>query len=258
MRSHLIVTPDLHAALGARGVVLPAGGYNVTSGSWIETPAALHGGFNTDFDMQIGAFSYSWSPLRDVACVGRYCSFAGGIHFGEMEHPTDWISTSSFTYDTQGMFGAFTAARGTGFRPCTLPPGSRRDPITIGNDVWIGARAYLRGGVSIGDGAIVGTQAVVTKDVAPYAVVAGNPARVVRHRFPPRIVERLLAGRWWRFAFPDFAGLDITDLERFLDGLEAAEQSGRIREFHPPRLNLMHFAVAEREAAAYALPAAPG
>ena len=68
---------------------------------------------------------------------------------------------------------------------------------TIGHDVWIGHHAMIMAGVNVGTGAVVATRAVVTRDVPPYAVVAGSPAKIVRYRYPPEMIERLLASAWW-------------------------------------------------------------
>jgi acetyltransferase-like isoleucine patch superfamily enzyme len=77
------------------------------------------------------------------------------------------------------------------------PKPTSQDTITIGSDVWIGRNAVLLGGVSVGHGAIIGAYAVVTKDVQPYAIVGGNPATAIRHRFDQTTITRLLALRWW-------------------------------------------------------------
>jgi acetyltransferase-like isoleucine patch superfamily enzyme len=94
----------------------------------------------------------------------------------------------------------------------------------VGNDVWIGDESYIYGGVIIHDGAVVAGNSVVTKDVPPYAVVAGNPARIVKHRFDEELIKRFIAVEWWdlpeSFVF-DTLGPLISDPEKFL---EAAEQ----------------------------------
>ena len=74
-----------------------------------------------------------------------------------------------------------------------------RGSITIGNDVWIAAGAQILSGVHVGDGAIVGAGAIVTRDVAPYSIVAGNPARLVRYRFAPEVIDRISAIQWWNW-----------------------------------------------------------
>jgi chloramphenicol O-acetyltransferase type B len=148
-----------------------------------------------------------------VLRVGSYCSIADGvqIYLGG-EHRTDWVSTFPFSRFSE-------AARQIPGHPAT------KGDVTIGHDVWIGAEAVILSGISIGSGAVIGARAVVTRDVPPYAVAAGNPARVVRERFDEQTVQRLLAIRWWEWeddriekALPMLLNPDIS---AFLDAAEA-------------------------------------
>ena len=117
--------------------------------------------------------------------IGAFCSIADGVQiFLGGEHRPDWVTT----YPFNAMWPSAESFKG---HPAT------KGDVTIGNDVWIAREAMILSGVTIGDGAVIGARAVVSKDVAPYAVVAGNPARVLRHRFEPAVIERLLALRWW-------------------------------------------------------------
>ncbi|TPN76148.1 CatB-related O-acetyltransferase [Mesorhizobium sp. CU2] len=121
------------------------------------------------------------SPLR----IGAFCSIAKEVVFlCCANHPTSFVSTFPFkvVMTKEEPDGADLLKAG---------------PLEIGNDVWIGRRAIIMPGVHIGDGAVVGAGAIVTKDVAPYAIVAGNPARLIRYRFDPDQIESLLAIRWW-------------------------------------------------------------
>lgn len=117
--------------------------------------------------------------------IGAFCSIGPEVMlFSRVDHPTDLPSTYPFRtlmlHPQQGNRDAVT-----------------KGPIRIGNDVWIGARAMILSGVTIGDGAIIGAGAVVAKDVPPYAIVIGNPGRVVRYRFSEDQIARLLRLRWW-------------------------------------------------------------
>lgn len=120
--------------------------------------------------------------------VGDYCSIADGVivdcGFG---HRTDFIST--------WPFDVFWTGKPAGVN--NRNTGTTKGPVLIGNDVWIGEGAVIMSGVTIHDGAVIGLHAVVTRDVAPYSIVAGVPARHVRYRFPQQIIDRLLKSQWW-------------------------------------------------------------
>lgn len=118
--------------------------------------------------------------------VGRYCAIADGTEFlVGANHRADWVTAYPLRV-VLGLPGALEDGH----------PATKGD-ITIGNDVWIGTDALILSGVTVGDGAMIGAAAVVTKDVRPYAIVAGNPAREVRRRFPDDTVEALRRIAWW-------------------------------------------------------------
>jgi acetyltransferase-like isoleucine patch superfamily enzyme len=115
--------------------------------------------------------------------IGAYCSIGDGVEiFVDGDHRTDWVSTYPHLEAAGGRRGAHLTHRGD---------------VTIGSDVWLGRGATILSGVTIGHGAVVGARAVVSRDVRPYAIVAGNPAAEVRRRFDDETVERLLALAWW-------------------------------------------------------------
>jgi virginiamycin A acetyltransferase len=131
---------------------------------------------------------YAFGPEKLI--IGRYCALASEVQFlmAGANHPTAGVSTFPF-----GIFGGDWAEQ-TGDL-VQAPP--RRGDTVVGNDVWLGYRSTVLPSVRIGDGAIVGAGAVVAGDVPPYGVVAGNPARLLRMRFEPADVERLLRAAWW-------------------------------------------------------------
>jgi chloramphenicol O-acetyltransferase type B len=140
-------------------------------------------------DATVGSYTYLADDCQvSHADVGRYCSIGPQLLVGLGRHPTDWVSTSPVFFSPAAQCGATFA---------DAPHFAERARVTIGNDVWIGARVYLRDGATVGDGAVIGAGAVVARDVPPYAVVAGVPATVRRMRFPPSEVSRLLGVRWW-------------------------------------------------------------
>jgi acetyltransferase-like isoleucine patch superfamily enzyme len=131
-------------------------------------------------------------PIR----VGAFCSIGPDVLlFGQADHPTHLPST----YPLRGML----LRPGQGVQDAIT-----RGPLTVGNDVWIGARAMVLSGVTVGDGAVIGAGAVVARDVAPYAIMVGNPARRVRFRFPPEIVASLLEIKWWDWPDARIAALE--------------------------------------------------
>ncbi len=150
--------------------------------------------------------------------MGPFCSVAAGVKvFLGGEHRTDWVSTYPFTEFwpevSQGITGH---------------PLSRGD-VVIGHDVWIGTEAMIMSGVRIGNGAVIGARAVVTKDVPHYAIVAGNPARVIRNRFSDDVVDRLQRLAWWDWddkRIERFLPMLLSgDVERFLLSTEGGDRS---------------------------------
>ena len=124
---------------------------------------------------------------KTVLHIGAYCSIAKNVQiFVGGNHRSDWISTFPFP-------AFFSEARDI------VDYHTSKGDITIDNDVWIGENSIILSGVSIGDGAIVGTGSVVTKDVPPYAIVAGNPAKLIRYRFDQDTIAALLAIAWWNW-----------------------------------------------------------
>lgn len=144
-----------------------------------------------DHRVTVGRFTYGSPKLmlwddRERIEIGAFCSIADEVAiFGGGEHRPDWVTT----YPLRIAFGDPLA--GIDGHPAT------KGITRIGNDVWIGYRALILSGVQIGDGAVVGAGAVVTDDVPPYSIVAGNPARVIRYRFGREEIAQLLRLRWW-------------------------------------------------------------
>lgn len=134
------------------------------------------------------------SPDRDDVdklIIGDFCSIGSGASFmmaGNQGHCLDWISTFPFFYQDNPYF----AEAVDGFK--------RAGDTVIGNDVWIGSEAMIMPGVHLGDGAVVASRAVVTKDVAPYEVVGSNPAKHIKFRFPEAKIDKLLEMKWWAWS----------------------------------------------------------
>ena len=146
------------------------------------------------------------------ADIGVFCSIANRVVVGGGQHPMQWVSTSPVFYEGRDSVRKKYAEF------------ARVQPkrVSIGADVWIGFRAIVMQGVSIGPGAVVGANAVVTRDVPAYAIVAGVPAKVIGYRFAENLRERLLASEWWERPDSDLEACanDIRDPERFLARLD--------------------------------------
>lgn len=174
---------------------------------------------------QIGRYCFvnAGTIIFDGTDIGRFTTFARNCHIGGVEHPIHHLSTSFFRI-SRNWFPDDPLAQTAPLIKNTPPPERKRgNRIKIGNDVWFGAGAIVLKGLEIGDGAVIGAGAVVTSDVPPYAIVAGNPARVLRLRFEEAIVKDLLRSRWWD-RDPEFlATLPLDDVKACLAALEKDE-----------------------------------
>jgi acetyltransferase-like isoleucine patch superfamily enzyme len=204
----------------------------------VEPPVQFNGRFQFNEPTRIGAFTYFYSGLS-VRCtsIGRYCSIAGAVRIGDYEHPTDWLSTSAFQYN-ENRFDFHDESDNYDRIPEERAD-FRGDGPVIGNDVWIGARAIITRDVTIGDGAVVAGNAVVTKDVPPYAVVGGVPANVIRHRFDDDTVKRLLDLEWWRFTPNQLAGVPFDDIDAAIEEVERRIDDG-MEPYEPETDTLPH------------------
>ena len=137
----------------------------------------------------LGDYSYIAKNSQIVHCeIGKFCSIGPNCCCGLGIHPINGISTSPMFYST---------AKQNGVTLCSEDKAVESKATVIGNDVFIGANVTILDGVTIGDGAVIGAGAVVTKNVSPYAIVGGVPAKLVNYRFDEETIEKLLKKRWW-------------------------------------------------------------
>lgn len=187
--------------------------------------------------LSMGAFSYVRTPLiAPDFRIGRYSSVATGVELSDQEHPLDRISTHPFTTHqhmrelAKKEFGKNISTHHHQF----VGPA----PI-IGNDVWIGKDAVIKRGITIGDGAVIGARSLVTKDVPPFAVVGGSPAKIIKYRIADEdLRERMLAVRWWDYNYADFPDHDPRDIVGFLDMIESEVAAGRLKKYAPKKIHV--------------------
>jgi acetyltransferase-like isoleucine patch superfamily enzyme len=190
----------------------------------------------------IGSFSYTWSEFLVETTIGRYCSISWNTRILYNNHPLDRISTSSFSYDADCIIFSqcledFSVTDFCYSAPVELRPGRNASPV-IENDVWIGQDVTLARGITLGNGCVVGAGSLVTKSVPPFAIVGGNPARIIRFRFDERTIEQLLRIRWWDYKFSDLVGMPLDNIPRFLNELEDRIAQKKITPYVPPKLRL--------------------
>lgn len=197
------------------------------------------------FDIgRIGAFTYlggGSTIVRNVVSIGRFCSIAPNLQVAHVEHPTDFLSAHPILQGRWGEsfacvdefrrdnFEALNESRNIYLRRYS----DSATPATIGNDVWIGEGVFIRRGVNIGDGAIVGARSVVVKDVEPYQIVAGIPARPIRQRFSLEICNRLKALEWWRYGLEILRAIPYADVPKAIELMEARVRSGEVAPWEP-------------------------
>lgn len=175
----------------------------------------------------IGAFTYIRNARLSagVRSIGRYTSIAPGVVAGDGNHPTDWLSTHPFQHGDSTLFNAWSKNKEFKF---AKPQRGLGGPINIGNDVWIGTNAIILRGVTIGDGAIVAAGAVVTKDVPPYAIVGGCPARLIRFRFDQRTIDKLMDLKWWNFEADCLSGISFDKVNIAIDEIRDRAVFGKL------------------------------
>jgi len=144
------------------------------------------------YKFSIGDYSYV-AGNAEVICttIGRFCSIADDVIIGSGIHTLNNVSTSPI----------FTESRNALGEECTsLTNANPFKHVSIGNDVWVGSRAIIMGGVNVGNGAVIGAGAIVTKDVPPYAIVGGVPAKIIRYRFSDDVIAKLEEIKWWNLS----------------------------------------------------------
>lgn len=164
-------------------------------------------------DVNIGDYT-SIGRYTKIRCadIGKYCSISWDVTIGAVEHPLTRISTAALTYKAE-----YNCIPKDVYYP--------QKRTVIGNDVWIGCNVVIKSGVKVGDGAVIGAGSVVIKDIEPYSIVAGNPAKEIRKRTDDELIERLLNLNWWNWSTADIkSNIELFDKDLSLDVISRLEE----------------------------------
>jgi virginiamycin A acetyltransferase len=205
---------------------------------WANFPPVIEpyiGIYSGDQICSLGSFTYTFSTFPLFSSIGRYCSIATNVRFPGPRHPHELLSTSGFiTGGSPDMWTSYLNDTNQTFR--SVQPSPQKHAPIVGNDVWIGQDVTIMSGLKIGDGAVVAAASVVTRDVAPFAIVGGNPAQFIRWRFPEDVREELADLRWWRYGFATLDQIDLSDVRNSMRDLRS--KCADAPAFEPSQIDL--------------------
>ena len=181
--------------------------YPLNSSNFYEEDVLIDKSVVLMSNIKIGRGTYLRKNIfvDDYTEIGRYCSIANDAVIAPSEHPIHNFSTHPVSYDVLNY------------------PGKETKTI-IGHDVWIGTKAIIKKGVTVGNGAVIASGAIVTKDVEPYAIVGGIPAKIIKYRFDKEIIDELQKIEWWNFPADKLKGLKNIDIHQAIKRLKAIKE----------------------------------
>lgn len=247
METRKVRLEDVREILVEKRIFLLTGGGSTLSDigrgypEWISYPSNLSVEPYTSFFsgsgsnlVSMGAFSYTnGNALSPLLNFGRYCSIAGGLKLMGAGHPVEWVSTNPVFY--QRGLATKTYLQDVSSQAQPFHYREERNPVRVGNDVWIGWNVTLKPGITIGNGAVIASNAVVTKDVAPYSVVGGIPAKHLRYRFSLETIVDLTRAAWWDYEPAVLHRLPVDNPTAFVDSISKGAL-GDFEKYNPEPL----------------------
>jgi acetyltransferase-like isoleucine patch superfamily enzyme len=180
---------DIHNTIRFNRATIDAG-CCINEESTIASNTHLFGGCIIN-NCKIESYTYIGKKcIIQNTTIGSFCSIANDVLIGLGKHPLENLSTSPLFYRVNNPLNIKLIDTNSSFE--------EYQPVKIGNDVWVGARAIILDGIAIGHGAVIAANSVVTKDVPPYAIVGGVPAKVIKYRFSNQKIKQLLESNWWQ------------------------------------------------------------
>jgi len=187
-----------------------------TSPFRFEPPVTLGSGVGVFGDVEIGAHSYMNSgSIRARVTIGRFCSIAYNVTLGVPNHAIHLLSSHPFATKANHDKNHNS--------PFLVKHHHWTQRTIVGHDVWIGQGVTVLQGIAIGSGAVIAAGAVVTKDVPPYAIIGGVPAKIIRYRFDEETICKLLASEWWLRPIEELQKLPTNNIEACLDAVKNLE-----------------------------------
>jgi len=193
----------------------------IPGGAKVEYPINLMHNVTVYGNTKIGRFTYInvGSVIYPQSIIGRYCSIARNCEIGVANHPITFLSSHPFQFD-KTIF-----SKNKDYVEVDKSKWVGHNKTTIGNDVWIGAKAIINAGVSIGHGAVIAGGAVVTKDVPPYAIVGGVPAKIIKYRFNDETISQLLNLEWWNIDLKLFKNINFENIDEAILKLKSIKEN---------------------------------